>query len=601
MTIAFAGNPNCGKTTLFNAYTGASLKVANWPGVTVEKKEGTYVFGGRQHTLVDLPGIYSLSTYTLEEKLSRQFLLEGGTDVIIDVADASCLSRNLYLTLQLIQLGRPMVLALNMMDILKKRRARLNVQRLADFLKIPVIPISARRREGLDTLMRAAEKAAREKAHPAPAPFENMEIRDRFAWIEAVVAACLSDRGPKAFTDRLDKILLHPLWGICIFFVIIAAVFLFTFSLGNFVKIPLEAGLDQLCVHVQRGLEAIHTVPWLTALITDGILSGVGGILTFLPNIVLLFFALAFLEDSGYMARVAYIMDGMMRTLGLSGRAFIPLLLGMGCTVPAVLASRTLETRHDRLRVILVTPFISCSARLPVYILIAGAFFGKFAPLAALSMYGIGLLAAGIVAGCTKHLGGKNGQPPLLLEMPDYKAPTLRTMLLYVWEKIRDYLTRAGTTIFLASIVLWVLLNVGPGGFTHSMQDSFAGWIGRAVAPLLAPCGLGLWQIAVALIAGIAAKEVVVSSMAVLYGITNIASQGGTSALHASLAAYGFGPANAYALMVFVLLYIPCAAALATIKSETKSRLWTAGAAALQLGTAWVLSALAYHIGRLFL
>ncbi|MBS5724159.1 MAG: ferrous iron transport protein B [Clostridiales bacterium] len=601
MTIVFAGNPNCGKTTLFNAYTGASLKVANWPGVTVEKKEGTYTHGGRRHTLVDLPGIYSLSTYTLEEKLSRQFLLEGGTDVIVDVADASCLSRNLYLTLQLIELGRPVVLALNMMDILKKRRARLNVQRLAAFLGIPVIPISARRREGLDTLMSAAEKAAREGGHSTPAPFADMAVQERFAWIEAVVAACLSDRGPKAFTDRLDKILLHPLRGICIFFAIIAAVFLFTFSLGDLAKIPLEAGLDRLYAGVRDGLDAIHTAPWLTALITDGILSGVGGILTFLPNIVLLFFALAFLEDSGYMARVAYIMDGIMGALGLSGRAFIPLLLGMGCTVPAVMASRTLETRRDRLRVILVTPFMSCSARLPVYILIAGAFFGKFAPLASLSMYGIGLLTAVMVARCTKHLSGKEGQPPLLLELPDYKAPTLRTMLLYVWEKIRDYLARAGTTIFLASILLWVLLNVGPGGFATSMEDSFAGWIGRAVAPLLAPCGLGLWQIAVALIAGIAAKEVVVSSMAVLFGITNISSAAGTAALHASLTAYGFGPANAYALMVFVLLYIPCAAALATIKSETKSRLWTAGAAALQLGTAWVMSALAYHIGGIFL
>ena len=374
-----------------------------------------------------------------------------------------------------------------------------------------------------------------------------------------------------------------------------------TFTLGDLAKIPLEAALDQLYSAVGQGLDAIHTAPWLTSLITDGILAGVGGILTFLPNIILLFFALAFLEDSGYMARVAYIMDGIMGSLGMSGRAFIPMLLGFGCTVPAIMASRALESRRDRLRVMLVTPFMSCSARLPVYILIAGAFFGKYASVAAFSMYVIGLLTAILIARCTKGLHKKEKQPPLLMELPDYKAPAMRTVILYVWEKVRDYLTRAGTTIFLASIVLWVLLNFGPGGFVTSMEDSFAAWIGRGAAFLLKPCGLGMWQIAVALIAGVAAKEVVVSSLAVLFGIENISSAAGTAALRTSLAAYGFGAANAYALMVFVLLYIPCAAALATIRGESKSWLWTAGAAVMQIGVAWILSAVAYRIGCLFI
>lgn len=601
MTIAFAGNPNCGKTTLFNAYTGASLKVANWPGVTVEKKEGTCTYKGERHTLVDLPGTYSLSSYTMEEKLTRQFLLSGGADVIIDVADASCLTRNLYLTIQLMELGIPVVLALNMMDILKKRGAKLDVRRLSEKLGIPVIPLSARRREGLDVLMDAALETAKSKTVPAAAQFDQMEAQERFAWIEAAVTACLTDNRPRAFTDRVDNVLLHPFWGLLIFFGIMAVVFLLTFTLGDLAKIPLEAALDQLYSAVGQGLDAIHTAPWLTSLITDGILAGVGGILTFLPNIVLLFFALAFLEDSGYMARVAYIMDGIMGSLGMSGRAFIPMLLGFGCTVPAIMASRALESRRDRLRVMLVTPFMSCSARLPVYILIAGAFFGNYAPVAAFSMYVIGLLTAILIARCTKSLHKKEKQPPLLLELPDYKAPAMRTVVLYVWEKVRDYLTRAGTTIFLASIVLWVLLNFGPGGFVTSMEDSFAAWIGRGAAYLLKPCGLGMWQIAVALIAGIAAKEVVVSSLAVLFGIENISSAAGTAALRASLAAYGFGAANAYALMVFVLLYIPCAAALATIRSESKSWLWTAGAAVMQIGVAWILSAVAYRIGCLFI
>ena len=601
MTIAFAGNPNCGKTTLFNAYTGASLKVANWPGVTVEKKEGTCTYKGERHTLVDLPGTYSLSSYTMEEKLTREFLLSGGADVIIDVADASCLTRNLYLTIQLMELGIPVVLALNMMDILKKRGAKLDVHRLSQKLGIPVVPLSARRREGLDVLMDAALEAAKSKAAPTAAQFEQMEAGERFAWIEAAVAACLTDNRPRAFTDRVDNVLLHPFWGSLIFFAIMAMVFLLTFTLGDLAKIPLEAALDQLYSAVGQGLDAIHTAPWLTSLITDGILAGVGGILTFLPNIILLFFALAFLEDSGYMARVAYIMDGIMGSLGMSGRAFIPMLLGFGCTVPAIMASRALESRRDRLRVMLVTPFMSCSARLPVYILIAGAFFGKYASVAAFSMYVIGLLTAILIARCTKGLHKKVKQPPLLMELPDYKAPAMRTVILYVWEKVRDYLTRAGTTIFLASIVLWVLLNFGPGGFVTSMEDSFAAWIGRGAAFLLKPCGLGMWQIAVALIAGVAAKEVVVSSLAVLFGIENISSAAGTAALRTSLAAYGFGAANAYALMVFVLLYIPCAAALATIRSESKSWLWTAGAAVMQIGVAWILSAVAYRIGCMFI
>lgn len=600
MTIVFAGNPNCGKTTLFNAYTGASLKVANWPGVTVEKKEGTYTCKGQQHTLVDLPGIYSLSSYTIEERLSRQFLLSEEADGIVDVADASCLSRSLYLTLQLIESGRPVVLALNMMDLLKKRGQRLDVERLSRLLGIPVVPVCARRREGIYALMEKTLWAIAAGQRPAAA-FSRMEEKERFAWIEAVVAACLTGRRREGFTDRVDAVLLHPVWGSGIFLIIMTAVFFLTFSLGDLAKLPLEVGVDQLCTAARQGLDAIHTVPWLTSLITDGILSGVGSILTFLPNIILLFFALSLLEDSGYMARVAYIMDGIMGSLGLSGRAFLPMLLGLGCTVPAVMASRTLETRRDRLRVTLITPFMSCSARLPVYILLAGAFFGKYAPLAALSMYGVGLLTAVVVARCTKNLGGKETQAPLLLELPDYKAPAPRTVILYVWEKIRDYLTRAGTTIFLASILLWTLLHVGPGGFVVSMEDSFAAWIGKRIAPLLVPCGLGIWQIAVALIAGVAAKEVVVSSLAVLLGITNISSAAGMGALRASLGVWGFGPANAYALMVFVLLYIPCAAALATIRSETKSRLWTAGAAALQMAAAWILSALTYRLGSLFL
>lgn len=315
-----------------------------------------------------------------------------------------------------------------------------------------------------------------------------------------------------------------------------------------------------------------------------------------MPNIFILFLALAFLEDSGYMARVAYIMDGVMSKVGLSGRAFIPMLLGFGCTVPAVMATRALENKKDRLKTILITPFMSCSARLPVYVLFSEMFFGKYAMLAAYSMYLIGVLVAVLIALIMNGIN-KNGEiNTLLIELPEYKAPNARTIIIYVWEKVSEYIKKAGTTIFLASVLLWFLLNFSTGGLTENMSESFAASIGKILAPLFIPCGLGFWQIVVALISGIAAKEVVVSSMSVLFGISNIAGNVGMGELTAVLAKMGFGAANAYAMMVFCLLYIPCAASIATIKKETESLGWTLFAVGMQLATAWVVSAVIYNI-----
>lgn len=679
VTVAFIGNPNCGKTTLFNAYTGARLKVANWPGVTVEKKEGAFRFHDDSFKLVDLPGIYSLTSYTMEEKLSRRFILgedsDGGADVIVDVADASCLERNLYLTLQLIELGRPVVLALNMIDIVEKRGMEIDTHRLPEMLGIPVIPVSARKRTGLEVLMHAVAHhkdivsdktehhhksgSHRHDHHSELALVYTDELEDKidrvsdrlsekypeitnlrwyaikileqdgevqarypldisdiekhsleseftkqkYDFIEEIIEECLVNKDDKAqVTDRIDKVLTHRVWGVPIFFGIMALVFLLTFTLGDAVKGVFEQALEAFSQGALRGLTSIGCSDWLVSLIVDGIISGVGGILTFLPNIFILFIALAILEDSGYMSRVAYVMDGIMGSLGLSGRAFIPMLLGFGCTVPAVMASRALEDPRDRMKVIIITPFMSCSARLPVYVLLSQMFFGKWAPLAALSMYALGLLVAIVSAKIMSLKDKRDGsENSLLIELPEYKTPSLRTVAVYVWEKIKDYLSKAGTVIFIASIILWFLLNIGPHGLTENMSESFGAYIGHLLVPVLRPCGLGMWQIAVALIAGIAAKEVVVSSMSVLFGISNVTAASGMAGLSQLLGAQGFTALNAYSLMVFVLLYIPCAATLGTVRNETKSTKAMLLTAAYQLFCAWFVSALIYNIGSLFL
>ncbi|MDE7298684.1 MAG: ferrous iron transport protein B [Lachnospiraceae bacterium] len=676
--VGFVGNPNCGKTTLFNAYTGARLKVANWPGVTVEKKEGAMKYHSHRFRLVDLPGIYSLTSYTMEEKLTRQFILEDEVDVIVDVADASALERNLYLTLQLIELGKPVVLALNMMDIVQERGMEIDLHRLPEMLGVPCIPVSARKRTGLQILMhtvahhREKRRAILEHQHPESKKsrhrhdhhneyamvyddviedkideitdrlkaegfecpnyrwyalklleqdeeitarvgcdladivdhsYETDIINQKYDFIEEIIEECLVGKQAKAATtDRVDRLLTHRYLGLPMFLGIMAVVFFLTFFIGDWLKGYFENFLEWFSSAASRGLAELGVHKLLISLLVDGIISGVGGILTFLPNIFILFLALAFLEDSGYMSRVAYVMDGLMGRLGLSGRAFIPMVLGFGCSVPAVMASRALEDPVDRRRTVFVTPFMSCSAKLPVYVLFSQMFFGKYAMFAAFSMYLLGLVVGILTAFLLKgRKTSRTAENPLLIELPEYKTPNARTIAIYVWEKVKDYLTKAGTTIFLASIVVWFALNFGPRGMAKDMQDSFGALLGKAVTPVLATAGLGLWQIALALISGLAAKEVVVSSLSVLFGIANISSASGMSELTSVLAGYGFGALNAYALMVFVLLYTPCVATIGVIRRELKSAKWTAATIGYQLFAAWLLSTVVYQVGKLFL
>lgn len=654
ITVGFVGNPNCGKTTLFNAFTGAKLKVANWPGVTVERVEGETSYEGRPIRVIDTPGIYSLTSYTIEEIVTRKCLEDEEVDVIINVVDASSLERNLYLTLQLLELKKPVILALNMMDIVEERGMEIDLHRLPEMLgHIPVVPVSARKRSGLDVLMhgvvhhyeegpqgivvhytpqleekiKQVEAALKNqygamdnlrwhavkmlenddevmKDHPINLSqivnhsYEKEIINQKYDYIEEVIHECLFNKDKQAaMTDEIDRLLTHPFWGIPIFLGIMAFVFFLTFTVGDFLKGYFESGLDYFSQNLLAGLEAMGTSQWLISLVVDGIVAGVGGILTFLPNIFILFLALAFLEDSGYMARVAYVMNETMSRVGLSGKAFLPMLLGFGCTVPAVMATRALATERDRRRTILITPFMSCSARLPIYVLFAQMFFGKHALLVAYSLYLIGLLVAiGIAYVVHKKAGNEEGDA-LLIELPEYKTPNGRTVAIYVWEKVKDYLTKAGTTIFVASIILWFVLNMGPEGIVEDVSNSFAAMIGRFLVPVLKPAGLGSWQIAVALISGLSAKEVVVSSFSVLYGISNINSGAGMMELSRILAVDGFCAVNAYALMIFCLMYSPCVAAIGTIRRETRSISWTTGMVLFQIVIAWIMSVMVYQVG----
>lgn len=674
VNVGFIGNPNCGKTTLFNAYTGANLKVANWPGVTVEKKEGQTTYQGTTYKLIDLPGIYSLSSYTMEETVSRECIMSDEVDVIVDVVDASSLERNLYLTLQLIELGKPVVLALNMMDIVEERGMEIDLHRLPEMLGIPAIPVSARKKSGLSILMHAV---AHHKGGKSQGPFihhhygkgssahahnhheeyamvyedyiedkidiiigklnerypelpnkrwhaikflekdktiteryplelsgvvdrsyEKDIINQKYDFIEEIISEVLVNKSQKAAsTDKIDHYLTSRWLGLPIFLLIMALVFFLTFTIGDWLKGYFEIGLELFSNLVANGLDTIHVNAMVSSLILDGIIAGVGGILTFLPNIFILFLALAILEDSGYMSRVAFVMDDIMSHLGLSGRAFLPLLLGFGCSVPAVMASRALEHPRDRFKTILVTPFMSCSARLPIYVLFSSMFFGKNAMIVCYSLYLLGIVVAIATAYILSRIDGSKADHALLIELPEYKSPNAHTIAIYVWEKIKDYLTRAGTVIFLASVIMWVILNFGPHGYVNDISQSFGSLIGKAIVPIFKPVGLGFWQIIVALIAGIAAKEVVVSSCSVLFGIQNVTSAHGMSSMVAALGAVGFGAANAYALMVFCLLYVPCTATIATIHRELGSWKSTFGIILYQLGIAWVMSFIVYHIG----
>ncbi|EOS67295.1 ferrous iron transport protein B [Oscillibacter sp. 1-3] len=666
MIFALAGNQNCGKTTLFNQLTGSNQHVGNFPGVTVDQKSGA-VRGQKDCTVVDLPGIYSIRPYTPEEIVTRDFILNQKPDGIINIVDATNIERNLYLTLQLLEMRIPMVLALNMMDEVTAGGGTVDVKGMSAALGIPVVPISAVRNEGVEELIRTAVSTARNRTPPAvydfcsPGPVhrcihavvhqiedhaeaaglplrfaatklieDDGDVRERlrldqneleliehsvqemeaehgmdrnaaladmrYDFIEGVCAGtvvkCQESRERRR-SEAIDRVVTNKYLALPIFFGIILAVFYLTFSVvGQGLSDLLSAGIAALTAAVDAGLTAYGLNPVVHSLVIDGVFAGVGSVLSFLPIIVVLFFFLSILEDTGYMARVAFFMDQLLRKIGLSGRSIVPMLVGFGCSVPAIMSTRTLASERDRRMTILLTPFMSCSAKIPIYGVFSAAFFPRRAALVMILLYFGGILvgvAAAKVLGATAFRGNP---VPFVMELPNYRFPSARSVWQLCWDKAKDFLTRAFTIIFVATIIVWFLqtfdtrLNLVSDS-SHSLLAAVGAWI----APLFAPLGFGDWRVSTALITGFIAKESVISTLGILTG-------SGTDVTVAALGTL-FSPVTAASFLAFTLLYTPCVAAISAVKRELGSGWKAAGVAAAQCAVAWAVSLLVYRIALL--
>ena len=665
MKLALAGNQNCGKTTLFNQLTGSNQHVGNFPGVTVDRKDGI-IRGHEDVTVVDLPGIYSLSPYTAEEIVTRDYLLKEKPDGIINIVDATNIERNLYLTMQLMELGIPMVLALNMMDEVRQNGGSVNVSKLSQELGIPVVPITASKNEGVSELIDVVLRTAQQRQKPkrldfcqgavhraihsvshmiedhaaaigVPSRFaatkllegdepmmaqlslspnereliqhsvEEMEEESgmdrnaaladmRYTFLDELCAGTVvrpHESKEHQRSVRIDRLLTHKFLAIPIFLGIMLLIFWLTFGLvGSFLSDLLSLGIDWVTDLADRGLTAYGINPVVHSLIIDGVFAGIGSVLSFLPIIVTLFFFLSLLEDSGYMARVAFVMDKLLRKIGLSGRSFVPMLIGFGCTVPAVMATRTLSSDRDRKMTILLTPFISCSAKLPIYGVFTAAFFPEYGALVMIGLYVLGILL-GILSGLILGRTAFKGNPvPFVMELPAYRLPAPKSVVRLVWDKAKDFITRAFTVIFLATIIIWVLQTFDSRiNVVSDSSQSLLAQIGRLIAPLFAPLGFGSWQMSTALLTGFTAKEAVVSTLAVLTG-SSMATLPQTLSGALSLPA-------ALAFLVFTLLYTPCVAAIAAVKREmggAKSALFVVF---YQTAVAWAAAFLAYRLALL--
>ena len=666
ITIALAGNQNCGKTTLFNCLTGSNQHVGNFPGVTVEQKRGA-IKSYREAELVDLPGIYSLSPYTSEEVVTRDFLVNERPDAIINIIYATNLERNLYLTLQLTELDIPMVLALNMMDEVRASGNNIDTEKLSELLKMPVVPISAAKKEGISYLVEQVRAVVEGKhynrldfcggeVHKAlhsikhiiehsachqhiPVRFaatklvegdvpmtERLELTDnerviigcivedmeqslgtdreaaladmRYSFIEGVSALCVtkhSESREQLRSEKIDRVLTHRIFGIPIFIGIMLLIFWLTFSvIGAPLQELLEKLIDLGSQALGNWLSGMNVSPWVVSLVTDGVCAGVGSVLSFLPIILLLFFFLSMLEDSGYMARVAFVMDKLLRKLGLSGRSFVPMLIGFGCSVPAIMSARTLSGERDRRLTILITPFMSCGAKLPIYTMITAAFFAKSAPLVMISLYVMGIAAAIITGLLMKNTLMKGEPVPFVMELPAYRIPSARSVFMLMWEKAKDFIVKAFTVIFVASVVIWLLQSFDWGlNPVSDSADSILASIGSVIAPVFAPLGFGDWRASTALITGITAKESVVSTLTVLTASAT------DTALYAALARI-FTPLSAFSFLTFTLLYMPCVAAFAAMKRELGLRR-AVFSVCYETLFAYVAALAVYQIGSLFI
>lgn len=667
MIFALAGNQNCGKTTLFNALTGSNQHVGNFPGVTVDQKIGE-IRGEKNCSVVDLPGIYSLRPYTQEEIVTRDFIINQKPDGIINIVDATNIERNLYLTLQLLELKIPMVLALNMMDEVRANNGTINLEKMSAALGIPVIPISASKGEGVSELIDKAVQVAQDKTLPGVSDFceqgspvhrcihavthqiqdhaERLKIPPRFCATKLIegdmtmeqhlnldqnerdlLEHCIVEMENETSLDRnaaladmrytfiegvvdasvvkcheslehrrstqIDKVLTGKYTALPVFFGVMFLVFYLTFNvIGSALSNLLEIGIDKLTDVVDAGLTAYGINPVVHSLIIKGVFAGVGSVLSFLPIIVTLFFFLSILEDTGYMARVAFVMDRLLRKIGLSGRSFVPMLIGFGCSVPAIMATRTVSSDRDRKMTILLTPYMSCSAKIPIYAVFTAAFFPHHRALVMIGLYATGIILGILVALVLKSTAFKGNPVPFVMELPNYRLPSAKSVALLLWEKARDFLQRAFTIIFIATIIIWFLqtfdtrLNV-----VTDSSGSLLAIIGQLIAPIFKPLGFNNWQVATALISGFTAKEAVVSTLSVLMntGMKNLS--GALSGL--------FTPLSAASFLVFTLLYTPCVAAVATIKQELHSTLATVGVVIMQCTVAWLVGCLVFQIGSL--
>ncbi len=664
-TIALIGNQNCGKTTLFNALTGSNQHVGNFPGVTVEQKSGTI----KKHPsikLVDLPGIYSLTPYTMEEIVSTDFLIKEKPSMIINIIDATSIERNLYLTMQLLELNIPMILALNMMDEVISSGNSIDVEGLQQALGIRVIPLSASKNEGIEELIEAIETTLKEnncshldlcsgEIHKAihsithliednavkaklPKRFavtkiiegdkdiirqlhldvqqlhiikhiiEDMEEKEgldkdaalvdmRYQVIENITRQTVfkeQETAGQVRSEKIDSILTHKYFGIPIFIVVMLMIFFLTFNvIGAPLQSLMEIAVDFIGSTIITFLTNHQVAPWLISLLRDGVIAGVGSVLSFLPLIVVLFFFLSMLEDSGYMARVAFVMDKLLRKIGLSGKSFVPMLIGFGCSVPAIMASRTLSSQRDRKMTIIVTPFMSCSAKLPIYGMIIAAFFSTKAPLVMITIYCIGILVAIFSALLLKATIFPGDPIPFVMELPSYRIPTAKNVIMHMWEKAKDFLKKAFTIIFIASLLIWFLQSFN---FRFEMvtdsSKSILAYIGNKLSFIFAPLGFSDWRLSTSLITGITAKESVVSTLSVL---TNSSSP---DALYHALNTL-LTPASAFAFLTFTVLYMPCVAAFAATKRELGSWLQAILTAGYQIGIAYVVAFIVYHLALL--
>lgn len=666
MVFALAGNQNCGKTTLFNQLTGSNQHVGNFPGVTVEQKSGV-VKGYKDCTVVDLPGIYSIRPYTIEEIVTRDFLINEKPDGIINIVDATNIERSLYLTLQLSELKIPMVLALNMMDEVRNNGGTINITELSERLGVPVVPISAAKNDGVEELIETAVNTAKKRIPPGkidycsgavhrcihavchiiedhadkaglgrrfcatklieadPAIKEKLELNEnelemiehsvtemeteigmdrnaaiadmRYTFIENVcdhaVVKCRESK-EHIRSVKIDSVLTNRYLAIPMFILIMMAVFWLTFGvIGKFLSDLLTSGIAGVTAAADNALTVYGLNPVIHSLIIDGIFAGVGSVLSFLPTIVTLFFFLSMLEDSGYMARVAFVMDSLLRKIGLSGRSFVPLIIGFGCSVPAIMATRTLSSERDRKMTIFLTPFMSCSAKLPIYSVFAMAFFPNHSALVMVCLYFFGMIC-GIIYGIILNKTRFKGNPvPFVMELPNYRLPSPKSVVLLMWDKAKDFLTKAFTVIFTASVIIWFLqsfdsrLNV----VTDSSQSLLAA-LGKIIAPIFAPLGFNDWRISTALITGFTAKEAVVSTLSVLSGA-------GSSDLLPAILQGMFTPMTAVSFLVFSLLYTPCVAAVAAVRREMNSSFAALSFVLIQCAAAWVAAFAVYNIGML--